>query len=149
MSEPAVKIAIGADHAGFDLKELLRRRLKEGGYQVEDLGTHSLESTDYPEYAASVARRVASGEADRGLLVCGSGVGMEIAANKIDGARAANVHDVEEARLARGHNDINVLTLGSRRLELASAAAIVDAFLTTPFDGGRHGRRVDKIRALE
>ncbi len=144
-----MKIAVGADHAGFDLKELLRQRLEELGHEVEDLGTHSTESTDYPEYAAQVARRVAAGQAERGLLVCGSGVGMEISANKIDGVRAANIHDVEEARLARQHNDANVLALGSRRLAADEAMEIVEAFLTTPFEGGRHSRRVAKIHALE
>jgi len=144
-----VKLAIGADHAGFELKEKLRRRLEERGHEVEDLGTHSTESTDYPEYAAGVARRVVAGQAERGLLVCGSGVGMEISANKIDGTRAANIHDVEEARLARQHNNANVLALGSRRLLADEALEIVETFLATPFEGGRHGRRVDKIHALE
>jgi ribose 5-phosphate isomerase B len=144
-----VKIAVGADHAGFDLKELLRHRLEQEGHEVEDLGTYTCDSTDYPEFAASVARRVGSGHADRGLLVCGSGVGMEIAANKIDGVRAANLHDPDEARLARAHNDANVIALGARRLSAESAGEILETFLATPFDGGRHQRRVDKIRALE
>ncbi len=144
-----MKIAVGADHAGFELKELLRQQLEERGHTVEDLGTYSTESTDYPEYAAKVARRVAGGQAERGLLVCGSGVGMEISANKIAGIRAANIHDVEEARLARQHNNINVLTLGSRRLAAEQAMEITEAFLATSFEGGRHSRRVAEIHALE
>jgi ribose 5-phosphate isomerase B len=144
-----VKIAVGADHAGFDLKELLRQRLEGAGHEVEDLGTYSAASVDYPDFAASVARRVSSGLAERGLLVCGSGVGMEIAANKFDGVRAANLHDLEEARLARAHNNANVVALGARRLSAAEAGEILDVFLATPFDGGRHRRRIDKIRALE
>lgn len=144
-----MKIAVGADHAGFELKESLRESLARSEHRVHDLGTHSRDSTDYPDYAAAVARAVASGEADLGLLVCGSGVGMAIAANKIHGIRAANVGDVEGARLARAHNDANVLALGSRRLAAAEAEEIVRTFLETPFDGGRHQQRVEKIERLE
>lgn len=144
-----MKIAVGADHAGLELKESLRESLARFEHEVRDLGTHSRDSTDYPDYAAAVARAVASGEAERGLLVCGSGVGMAIAANKIHGIRAANVGDVEGARLARAHNDANVLALGARRLSVAEAEEIVRVFLATPFDGGRHQQRVEKIAGLE
>ena len=144
-----MKLALGADHAGFDLKESLRKKLATAGHEISDLGTHSSDSTDYPDYAASVARAVATGNAERGILVCGSGVGMAIAANKVDGIRAANVFDAQGARLARAHNDANVLALGARSLADDAAGEIVDAFLDTPFDGGRHERRVSKITALE
>lgn len=144
-----MKIAVGADHAGYELKESLRFVLRGLEHEVSDLGTHSRDSTDYPDYAAAVARAVASGEAERGLLVCGSGVGMAIAANKIHGIRAANVGDPEAARLARAHNDANVLALGARRLSEGEAAEIVRAFLETSFDGGRHRERVEKIERLE
>lgn len=144
-----MKLALGADHAGFELKEHLRTYLEGLGHEVEDLGTHSSASIDYPDYAAAVARSVASGQSDRGVLVCGSGVGMEIAANKVDGVRAANVPSTELARLSRAHNDANVVALGARFLEPSAAEQIVRVFLETPFDGGRHTQRVQKISALE
>jgi ribose 5-phosphate isomerase B len=144
-----MKIAIGADHAGFTLKERLRLRLEQAGHQVLDEGTDSTESCDYPDFAAPVAHDVVDGRADRGILVCGTGVGMSIAANKVAGIRAALGTVPEEVRLARAHNDANILTLGARFIEEPAADALVDVFLDTAFDGGRHGQRVAKIAALE
>ncbi len=144
-----MRVAIGSDHAGFVLKERLRGTLERQGHQVVDEGTHSDESCDYPDFAASVARDVAAGRADRGILVCGTGVGMSIAANKVAGIRAALGTVPEEVRLARAHNDANVLTLGARFIDEPSADALVDVFLQTAFDGGRHSRRVAEIAALE
>lgn len=144
-----MRVAIASDHAGFDLKEELRAELEKRGIEVEDLGAYSTESVDYPLQAEKVGRRVARGDAERGLLVCGTGVGMAIAANKIAGVRAANCFDPYVASMSRSHNDANVLTLGSRIVGSALALAILDAFLETSFEGDRHGRRVDQIRALE
>jgi len=142
-------VALGADHAGFELKEALKRALDARGVAWHDVGTSSTASVDYPDFAAQVAAAVASGRADRGILVCGSGVGMAIAANKVRGVRAAAIADVEGAVLAREHNDLNVLTLGARRTDLADAERIVAAFLDTPFAGGRHEQRVAKIGQLD
>jgi ribose 5-phosphate isomerase B len=144
-----MKIAIGADHAGFELKEKLKQRLLAQGVEVDDRGTRSQESVDYPDFAAQVGREVASGRAQRGLLVCGSGIGMAIAANKVPGVRAANITSEEEARLSREHNDLNVLTMGARILDEDRASRILDAWLKTEFAGGRHQRRVEKISELE
>ena len=144
-----MKIAIGADHAGFSLKERLRDILREKGHQVTDFGANSTESTDYPDYAAPVAEALMSGEAERGILVCSTGIGMSIAANKIPGIRAAVGFNPEEVRLTRAHNDANVLTLGEKFTAASTAEAMVDIFLATAFDGGRHARRVAKIAALE
>ncbi|MGE0813093.1 MAG: ribose 5-phosphate isomerase B [Vicinamibacterales bacterium] len=141
-------VALGADHAGFELKEALKRTLEERGVAYRDFGTDSAASVDYPDYAVEVAHAVAEGRADRGILVCGSGVGMAIAANKVRGIRASVISDVEGAALAREHNDLNVLSLGARRLPAGQAADIVAAFLDTPFAGGRHLRRVEKIERL-
>jgi ribose 5-phosphate isomerase B len=142
-------IAIGADHAGFALKEQLAEALRRAGHAVIDDGANSTESTDYPDYAAAVGRSVADGTADRGILVCATGVGMSIAANKINGVRAALAVNPEEVQLARRHNDANVLTLGARYTDTPAAAEYVKLFLETPFDGGRHERRVEKIMQLE
>jgi glycine hydroxymethyltransferase len=144
-----MKIAIGADHAGFVLKEELKRRLQEQGHAVTDRGTDSTDSCDYPDFAEAVARDVAEGRAGRGVLVCSTGVGMSIAANKISGVRAALATTEDEVRLTRSHNDANVLTLGARYLDAPAAGELVDAFLETEFEGGRHSRRLDKIAALE
>ena len=144
-----MKIAIAADHAGVELKRSLRERLEADGHQVTDYGPQTSESVDYPDYAAPVARAVASGQVDRGVLICGSGVGMSIAANKIRGVRAALGVNPEEVALTRQHNDANVLTLGARFLDAASAQQLVRVFLETPFEGGRHMRRVEKMAALE
>jgi ribose 5-phosphate isomerase B len=142
-------VALGADHAGFELKEALKRTLDARGVAWRDFGTSGAASVDYPDYAALVADAVAGGQADRGILVCGSGVGMAIAANKVPGIRASVIIDVEAAVLAREHNDLNVLTLGARRTPPEDAGLIVGAFLETPFAGGRHAARVQKIAALD
>lgn len=145
-----MRVVIAADHAGFLMKNQLRDMLRDEGYEVEDLGTMSSASTDYPDYAAQVARAVASGSADRGVLVCGTGVGMSIAANKIPGIRAAAVSEPVSARLSRQHNDANVVCFGERVVGLEVATDIVHTFLTTEFSGGeRHLRRLAKISALE
>jgi len=144
-----MKIAIGADHAGFELKNQLGAALRKSGHEVSDFGTNSAESTDYPDYARQVGKAVAAGNAERGLLVCGSGVGMSIAANKVRGVRAALGVNLEEVRLTRAHNDANVLTLGARFIEAALAGELVQAFLETPFEGGRHQRRVSKLSQME
>lgn len=140
-----MRIAIGADHAGYILKDHLRARLAAAGHELRDMGAHSGDSVDYPDFAADVARAVASGEADRGILVCGSGIGMAIAANRHRGVRAAACADLYSASLCRQHNDANVLALGSRIVAPPLAEAIVDVFLATPFEGGRHQRRVAKL----
>ena len=147
-NEPMI-VALGADHAGFALKEALKPALDARGVTWRDVGTTSTDPVDYPDYAGRVAHAVAAGDADRGILICGSGVGMAIAANKVAGVRAAPIADPAAAALAREHNDINVLTLAGRRLDADTAAAIVDAFLATPFAGGRHERRITKIGQLE
>jgi len=144
-----MKIAVGSDHAGLALKDEIKKTLAEAGASVEDLGTQSSESSDYPDFARAVGEAVASGRADSGVLVCGSGIGMGIAANKIAGVRAAVCHDTVTARLAREHNDANVLCLGARLLDPALARDMVRVWLAARFEGGRHARRVDKIRALE
>lgn len=144
-----MRVALGADHAGVHLKDALRSLLESRGIVALDLGTTDQASVDYPDFAARVARAVAAGSADRGILVCGTGLGMAIAANKVDGVRAAPVVDVESARLAREHNDANVLALGARVTPPEIAQQIVSTFLDTPFAGGRHQRRLEKIAALE
>ncbi len=143
-------VAIGADHGGFALKEAIRRYLEEElGYSVVDFGTHSEEPVDYPDLALAVARAVARGEAGRGVLVDGAGIGSTMAANKVRGVRAALCHDERTARNGREHNDANVLVLGAGSVGRGLARAIVRIFLTTPFAGGRHERRVKKIMAIE
>ena len=123
--------------------------MADAGHDVDDVGTHSAESTDYPDWAAEVGHRVADGRAERGVLVCGTGVGMAMAANKVRGVRAANCNNLYTTELARRHNDANVLTLGAREVGPEHAVAILVAFLAAPFEGGRHGRRVEKISRLE
>ena len=144
-----MRIALGADHAGVALKHDIRQLLDERGIAYQDFGTNSTESVDYPDVAATVAQEVASGAFDRGILVCGSGIGMAIAANKVAGIRAASVVDEDAARLSREHNDANVLTLGGRVVDEITARKILDIWLATPFAGGRHQRRVDQISAAE
>ena|SRR5688572_22143495 len=144
-----MRIALGADHAGVTLKNDIKRLLDERGIPYTDFGTHNTESIDYPDVAADVARHVSAREFDRGILVCGSGVGMAMAANKIPGVRAAAVIDETSARLSREHNDANILALGERVTPADQARRLVDVFLDTPFHGGRHQRRIDKITALE
>ena len=144
-----MKLALGSDHAGFGLKNRLREQLVAEGHIVEDFGTDSEESTDYPDYARAVSEAVAAQRAERGILVCASGVGMQIAANKIPGIRAAVGFNLDQVALIRAHNDANVLTLGSRFSGPAEAAEMVRVFLRTPFDGGRHQRRLGKISDIE
>jgi len=142
-------LIIGADHAGFRLKETVKTFLETKGWSVRDIGTNSEEAVDYPDFGAEVARFVASGAFSRGILVCGSGVGMAIVANKFPGIRAAVCLDAETARLSRLHNDTNILILAGRRTEPETARQIVAVWLETPFEGGRHQGRLDKISALE
>ena len=143
------KIIIGADHAGFDLKEAIRTYLAGEGWEVSDVGTGDDAPVDYPDFGCTVALRVSSGEFGKGILVCGSGVGMAILANKFPGVRAVVCLDEETARLSRLHNDTNILSLAGRRSNGEEALAIVRSWLTTDFEGGRHQRRIDKIREWE
>jgi ribose 5-phosphate isomerase B len=140
-----MKIAIASDHAGFALKEKLRGKLAAEGHEVVDYGTNSEASCDYPDFAAPVARDVSQGKAERGVLVCSTGLGMAMAANKVAGVRAAPVHLDDEARMTREHNDANVLALGAKYLDEAHALNLIRIFLETPFAGGRHARRTEKI----
>jgi ribose 5-phosphate isomerase B len=144
-----VRIAIGSDHAGLEFKRRLTALIAQLGIPFDDVGTASDVSVDYPDFAAEVARRVAGGAADRGILVCGTGIGMAMAANKVPGIRAAVVWDAETARLSRAHNDANIMAIGGRTTPPAAADAILRAFLDTPYEGGRHDRRLAKIAALE
>jgi ribose 5-phosphate isomerase B len=144
-----MKLAMGADHAGYLLKDRIRQYVTERGHNVIDEGTNSSDSVDYPDFAARVAEDVASGRAERGILVCGSGIGMAIAANKVAGIRAANISNDYEAQMSREHNDLNVLTLGARILDETTAKHIVQIWLDTPFSGGRHTGRLEKIREIE
>jgi ribose 5-phosphate isomerase B len=144
-----MRIALASDHAGFALKSHLAAALGAAGHDVVDVGTNGPESVDYPRYAEPAARLVAAGEAERGVLVCGSGNGVAIVANKVAGVRAVNAHDRAEAEMARRHNDANVVTLSGARLAPDAADAIVETFLSTGFDGGRHQRRIDEIAAIE
>jgi ribose 5-phosphate isomerase B len=144
-----MKIAIASDHAGYEEKERLKPLLNELGIQYEDLGTVSEESVDYPDYARKVGDEVAQGHVDQGLLVCGSGTGMAIAANKVPGVRAAVAWNEETARLAREHNDANVLSLGARVTPAEDLPKIVRAWFAAKFAGGRHERRVEKITEIE
>jgi ribose 5-phosphate isomerase B len=142
---PAETIAIAADHAGFALKSVLSVELARLGYEVLDLGTHSAESVDYPDFAGAVARVIEAGDARRGVLICGTGIGIGMAANRHRAVRAAVCHDVSSARLARRHNDANVLALGARLIGEEVAKDCLRAFLETEFEGGRHARRVAKM----
>jgi ribose 5-phosphate isomerase B len=144
-----MRIALASDHAGFPLKRALSERLANDGHDVEDCGCFDEQSCDYPDFAAPAARRVGGGAVDRAILVCGTGIGMCMTANRIPGVRAALVHDAFTARMAREHNDSNVLCLGARVLEADRALDLVHLWLTTDFAGGRHSRRVDKINALD
>jgi ribose 5-phosphate isomerase B len=138
-------IILGSDHAGFDLKEKIKKALERLGVPYEDVGTHGPESVDYPDYAHRVAGAVEDGRYARGIVVCGTGIGVSMAANRHPGVRAAVAYDEETARLSREHNDANVLALGGRTLDHALAERILEVWLETPFAGGRHARRVQKI----
>ncbi len=142
MRDPVI---LGSDHAGFDLKEKVKKALDRLGVSYEDVGTHATESVDYPDYAHRVARAVEEGRYRRGIVVCGTGIGVSMAANRHPGVRAAVAYDEETARLSREHNDANVLALGSRSLDHGLAERILEIWLKTPFAGGRHARRVAKI----
>jgi ribose 5-phosphate isomerase B len=145
-----MRIAVGSDHAGYALKTEVLAHLAAAGHEVDDLGADSAEvSVDYPLVGRSVGDAVADGRAERGVCVCGSGIGIGIAANKVDGVRAAVVHDVTSARLARAHNDANIMCLGQRLTGQATALDAVDAFFSTEFEGGRHQRRIDQITHQE
>jgi RpiB/LacA/LacB family sugar-phosphate isomerase len=144
-----MKVALASDHAGYEEKERLKPLLHELGVEVEDLGAVSAESVDYPDYARKVGEAVASGRATQGVLVCGSGTGMAIAANKVPGVRAAVAWSEETARLARRHNDANVLAIGARTTPPGDIAKVVRAWFETAFDGGRHAARVEKIMQIE
>lgn len=144
-----MKIYLGSDHGGFDLKEALEVYLIEQGHDVFDQGTHSLDSVDYPDYAKAVGEAVLENEGSLGIVICGTGIGISIAANKIKGIRAALCSEEFSARMARRHNDANVLALGGRTTGVELAKSIVDAFLNNEFEGDRHARRVQKICGLE
>jgi ribose 5-phosphate isomerase B len=145
-----MRIAVGSDHAGFDLKSLVAGHLADAGHQVTDLGTDRPDvSVDYPVFGSAVGRAVADGRVDRGVCVCGTGIGISMAANKVPGVRAALVHDVTTASLARRHNDANVVCLGGRTLGSAEALDAVDTFFSTEYEGGRHQARVDELAALD
>ncbi len=143
------KIAIGADHAGFEEKEKVKKVLEELGVEYEDVGTFSTESVDYPDFAEKVGEKIESGESEQGILVCGSGIGVAIAANKMHGVRAAQAWNEETARLSRRHNNANVLTIGARVIPEDEIPKIVKAWLDTKFEGGRHAGRVEKMMNLE
>jgi ribose 5-phosphate isomerase B len=144
-----MRIAVGSDHAGFHLKEHVRQVLEAAGHEIVDVGTISPHSVDYPRYAEEASRLVSEGDAERAILACGSGVGVAIVANKVDGVRAVNAHDASEAEMARRHNDANVVTLSGARLAPEQADRIVTTFLRTSFEGGRHARRVGQIADVE
>lgn len=144
-----MRIAIGADHAGLNLKTELMQFLVEGGHEIDDLGTTTDESVDYPDFGAAVGRAVADGSAEVGVCVCGTGIGISIAANKVPGVRAAVVHDVTSARMAKEHNDANVVCLGARLVGSQVALEALDTFLSSTWEAGRHARRVNKITELE
>jgi RpiB/LacA/LacB family sugar-phosphate isomerase len=144
-----MRIVLGADHNGVEFKKILIKHLAEIGHEVVDVGPDSTDSVDYPDYAFAAAEMVAKGEADRGVLICGSGAGMSMAANKVAGVRAAVCLSPEAARLARGHNDANVLVLAGWQNDSGDVLEVLDSFLEGEFDGGRHARRIDKIKAYE
>ncbi|MBO4365976.1 MAG: ribose 5-phosphate isomerase B [Eggerthellaceae bacterium] len=144
-----MKVSMGSDHAGFEQKELLKAYLQDQGYEVVDRGCYSEERADYPDHAEPVARDVAEGAADRGVLVCGTGIGMALAADKVAGVRAANIITPEFAALCREHNDCNVITLSGRFVDVDVNKKILDTFFATEFGGGRHAGRVAKIMALD
>ena len=143
-----MRIAIGCDHAAYEMKAHMAEILKDKGFEVLDFGTDSAKSVDYPDYARKVSEAVLSGEADKGVLICGTGIGMSMSANKYKGIRAALCSEPVSARLSRQHNDANVLCMGARMIGIVMAGEILSTWLDTPFEGGRHQRRVDKIIAL-
>ncbi len=144
-----MRIAIGSDHRGFQLKEKINSLLKSKGIDVEDVGTHTSESVDYTEYALAVSKQVSSGSVDRGILICGTGIGMSIAANKFSGVRAAPIGDEVTSEISRRHNDLNVLCLSADLLSLRTVDRLVEIWVETEFEGGRHQRRIDRIASFE
>lgn len=144
-----MRVSIGSDHRGYQLKMDLIEQLQQWGHEIADEGSDDDQSVDYPDIAAAVGQKVSRGEAERGILICGTGIGMSIAANKIAGVRAAACHDVETTELSRSHNDANVLCLSGNSLDRAGARRLVEIWLETAFDGARHQRRVEKIAGLE
>mgnify|MGYP001395099284 CR=1 FL=1 len=142
---PSKSIVIASDHAGYELKEFLKRELSDMGFEVMDLGTGCKESVDYPDFGHAAAEAIASGQVDRGVIVCGTGIGISIAANRHSGVRAALCHDAEMAKLSRQHNDANLLALGGRTTEFGVAKACLRSFLETSYEGGRHDRRIAKL----
>ena len=142
-------IALGSDHAGFELKEKIKQYLEKRKLKIKDYGCYSEESVDYPDYAEKVARTVANGKAEKGIVICGTGIGMSMAANKVLGIRAALCWNEETAEMSRKHNDANILCLGARMIDHEKALRIVDIWLKTNFEGGRHRRRVNKISIIE
>jgi ribose 5-phosphate isomerase B len=144
-----MKIALGSDHRGFQLKTRLHDMLRQRGHDVVDVGTHNGQTADYPDFAEQVCCKVLQGEVERGILICGTGIGVSIAANKFPGIRAAACHDRQTAEICRRHNDVNVLCLSGDTLGLQKTEGIVDTWLNTRFDGGRHQRRIEKIDTIE
>lgn len=144
-----MKIAVGSDHAGFELKEKLKAWLLEKGHEVTDLGTSSTESVDYPDFGFAVGKTVAEGRAERGVLACGTGIGIGIAANKVKGIRCGTPNDLFATRLMREHNDANVISFGARQIAAPLAEAMLELFLSTPFAGGRHARRIEKLNSAQ
>ncbi len=144
-----MKVIIGSDHGGYRMKEFVKGLIKDMGYEIKDIGTFSEDSVDYPEYAFKVAKAVINGEAERGVLLCGTGIGMSIVANRFPGIRAALCHDVYTAKMSRQHNDANVLVLGGRILSEDVVKKIVSVWFTEKFEGGRHKRRLNKIKEIE
>ena len=145
-----MKIAIACDHGALDLKNAVAEHLKKKGYEVADFGTHTLDSCDYPDFAGAAAKAVAAGECDRGIVMCTTGIGVSVVANKVDGIRCALLHDLMTARLTREHNDTNMMALGAGVVGQMLALQIIDTWLETPFSGNeRHQRRIDKVMALE
>lgn len=144
-----MKVAVGCDHGGLNLKKEVIKILEARGYEYKDFGTYSDASCDYPDYALPVAEAVASGEMDRGIIICGTGIGVSIVANKVPGVRCALCHDVFSAKATRMHNDTNVMTMGERVIGKGLMTEIVNAWLDTEFEGGRHVQRIEKITAIE
>lgn len=144
-----MKIGLGADHGGFRLKDEIKKHLQKKGYDTVDYGTNSSESVDYPDYAQKVAEALLKGEVERGILVCGTGIGICIAANKVEGIRCASVSDTFSAKMSRAHNNCQMIALGERTIGVSLALELVDAFLSTEFEGERHALRVNKITALD
>jgi len=144
-----MRIAVGSDHAGFAVKQAIAQRLRDDGHDVVDHGCSGEEAVDYPDFGAAVARSVASGDCDRGICVCGTGIGISMAANKVAGVRAATVHDMFTAEMSRQHNDANVLCLGARVIDPGHAVEVAEYWITVPFGDGRHSGRVAKINALD